>query len=84
MERCSGGLVFKAHRLLYHCTLGSKVISKKKFDVSVTVWRVGVFSSEDAGHVEEALSNWPEKDVKVPSQSSPLLTVCSSCRHFLN
>ena len=42
----------------------------------VTVWSVGVFSSEDAGHVEEALSNWPEKDIKVLSQSSPLLHCC--------
>ena len=25
-----GGLVFKAHRLLYHPTLGSRVIKKKK------------------------------------------------------
>ena len=26
----SGGLVFKAHRLLYHSTLGLRVIQKKK------------------------------------------------------
>ena len=25
-----GGLVFKAHRLVYHSTLGSRVIKKKK------------------------------------------------------
>ena len=25
-----GGLVFKAHRLLYHSTLGSRVIKKKR------------------------------------------------------
>ena len=28
--RFRGGLVFKAHRLLYHSTLGSRVIKKKK------------------------------------------------------
>ena len=28
-----GGLVFKAHGLLYHSTLGSKVVKKKKFGV---------------------------------------------------
>ena len=28
--RCRGGLVFKAHRLVYHSTLGSRVIKKKK------------------------------------------------------
>ena len=30
MRRCRGGLVFKAHRLSYHATLGSRVIKKKK------------------------------------------------------
>ena len=30
MERFQGGPVFKAHRLLYHSTLGSRVIKKKK------------------------------------------------------
>jgi hypothetical protein len=29
-ERFRGGLVFKAHILLYHSTLGSRVIKKKK------------------------------------------------------
>ena len=30
MKRFRGGLVFKAHRLLYHSTLGSRVIKKRK------------------------------------------------------
>ena len=30
MEQFRGGLVFKAHRLLYHSTPGSRVIKKKK------------------------------------------------------
>jgi len=29
VKRFRGGLVFKAHRLLYHSTLGSRVIKKK-------------------------------------------------------
>ena len=29
MQRFRGGLVFKAHRLLYHSTLGLRVIKKK-------------------------------------------------------
>ena len=29
-KRFRGGLVFEAHRLLYHSTLGSRVIQKKK------------------------------------------------------
>ena len=30
MERLRGGLVFKAHRWLYHSALGSRIIQKKK------------------------------------------------------
>ena len=30
VERFRGGLVFKAHRLLYHSTLGLRVTKKKK------------------------------------------------------
>ena len=30
VQRFQGGLVFKAHRLLYHSTLGLRVIKKKK------------------------------------------------------
>jgi len=30
VKRFRGGLVLKAHRLLYHSTLGSRVIKKKK------------------------------------------------------
>ena len=30
MQRFRGGLVFKAHRLLYHSTLGLRVIKKKR------------------------------------------------------
>ena len=30
MQRLPSGLVFKAHKLLYHSTLGSRVIKKKK------------------------------------------------------
>ena len=37
VERFRGGLVFKAHRLLYHLTLGSRVIKKKRR----YPWRVG-------------------------------------------
>ena len=30
VKRFQGGLVFKAHRLLYHSTLGLRAIKKKK------------------------------------------------------
>jgi len=39
VARFRGGLVFKAHRRLYHSTLGSRVIKKKK--LRVTRWGVG-------------------------------------------
>ena len=31
VKRLRGGLVFKAHRLVYHSTLGWRVVKKKKF-----------------------------------------------------
>ena len=34
VQRFRGGLVFKAHRLLYHSTLGLRVIKKKKEEQS--------------------------------------------------
>ena len=34
VKRFRGGLVFKAHRLLYHPTLGSRVIKKKTVPAS--------------------------------------------------
>jgi len=43
VERFRGGLVFKAHRLMYHSTLGSRVITKKKEGV---VWRDRTWSAD--------------------------------------
>jgi len=37
-----GGLVFKAHRLLYHSTLGLRVIKKKKDGLAHLQAQVGV------------------------------------------
>ena len=39
VQRFRGGLVFKAHRLVYHSTLGLRVIKKKKKrkDLGVTL-----------------------------------------------
>ena len=39
VERLRGGLVFKAHRLVYHSTLGSRVMMKKK-KFKVETWIV--------------------------------------------
>ena len=40
MKRFRGGLVFKAHRLVYHSTLGLKVKTKKKKIGGFEVWEV--------------------------------------------
>ena len=50
MERFRGGLVSKAHRLLYHSTLGSRVINKKKRWVWET-WRKRRLSPDSQGAV---------------------------------
>ena len=49
MNRFRAGLVFKAHELVYHSTLGLRVIKKKKRSVTVVlvesgceVWGLGV------------------------------------------
>ena len=39
-KRFRGGLVFKAHRWLYHSTLGSRVIKKKRRRSSAESTRV--------------------------------------------
>ena len=41
VKRFRGGLVFKAHRLLHHSTLGLRVIKKKKVRVWAEGFRVG-------------------------------------------
>jgi len=40
VEWLRGGLVLKAHRLLYHSTLGSRVIKKKKRVEDLNVFAV--------------------------------------------
>ena len=45
VKRFRGGLVFKTHGLLYHSTLGSRVLKKKRKRVDVVwrrLWRSGV------------------------------------------
>ena len=41
MKRFRGGLVFKAHRLLHHSTLGSRVTKKKRREVAAVSSRQG-------------------------------------------
>ena len=38
VKRSRGGLVFKAHRLVYHSTLGWRVIKKEKIDHAQELW----------------------------------------------
>jgi len=45
VQRFRGGLVFKAHRLLYHSTLGLRVIKKKRRRCRVEAAAAEVFAS---------------------------------------
>ena len=47
VKRFRGGLVFKARRLLYHSTLGWRVIKKEKFGVAWERGRAGMVPSAD-------------------------------------
>ena len=62
MKRFRGGLVFKAHRLVHHSTLGSSVIKKKKKKQHKVDSRLFILHalSRDACHV-----NWRVPDVGV-------------------
>ena len=56
--RFRGGLVLKAHRLLYHSTLGSRVIKKKKNILHFGVWRTVLRATrKPVTPGESALSN---------------------------
>ena len=58
MQRFRGGLVFKAHRLLYHTTLGLRVIKKKeKKGVGCTRY-VGMFDEILVPDVSLRLRVW--------------------------
>jgi len=50
VKRFRGGLVFKAHRWLYHSTLGSRVIKKKKKSLVVEGRGLGVGETPQLGH----------------------------------
>jgi len=56
MQRFRGGLVFKAHRLVYHSTLGSRVI-KKKFGVVTSEVSVASKSSYAPSFSRKAFSS---------------------------
>jgi len=44
VKRFRGGLVFKAHRLVYHSTIGSRVTKKKKIEGANGTWGMyGIF-----------------------------------------
>jgi len=56
VKRFRGGLVFKAHRLVYHSTPGSRVIKKKEEDLRGRV--DGVEAVEHMAHDLVAGANW--------------------------
>ena len=46
VERLRGGLVFRAHRLLYHSTLGSRVTKKRKKKLVGATMAAGLCASQ--------------------------------------
>jgi len=51
MQRFRGGLVFKAHRLVYHSTLGSRVIKRgrRRYPPKTPQWAGSEVPDENAG-----------------------------------
>ena len=49
VKRFRGGLVFKAHRLLYHSTLGSRVTKKKRRRLGWTLASSTEIKAEGSG-----------------------------------
>ena len=52
-----GGLVFKAHRLLYHLTLGLRIMKKKKKE------RRNATPGEESGNPVKLIGQLPENRV---------------------
>jgi hypothetical protein len=52
VKRFRGGIVFKAHRLRYHSTLGSRVLKKKRKET----WSISV-------EIEKQTGFWPYTDL---------------------
>ena len=69
MQRFRGGLVLKAHRLLYHSTLGLRVIKKKK-NFRVQVWELGVMVSREAARAAVGLNILALRCCRVQDSSS--------------
>ena len=47
MKRFRGGLVVKAHRLVYHSTLGWRVIKKRKLRINSAAAELMIYRRED-------------------------------------
>jgi len=67
VNRFRGGLVFKAHRLLYHSTLGSIVIKKN-------IRRRGVAPVFRTRQVDACVALWGlgKVDVRLPGKGNPI------------
>ena len=57
MKRFRGGLIFKAHRLLYHSTLGLRVMKKKKKAVT--------HDAEGGARAERASAQGPVRGISI-------------------
>ena len=71
MKRFRGGLIFKAHRLVYHPTLGSRVMKKRKK------------SANSEALVQEPLREIAHADSQVMPRSPPPLAFFGGGAQYL-
>jgi len=62
VQRFQGGLVFKAHRLLYHSTLGARVIKKKK----KRRWGMSAHQTSSGGGMQDYRGASPIRNTSPP------------------
>jgi len=77
-KRFRGGLVFKAHRLVYHLTLGLRVIkkNKKKVGVGACLGGVGVLDGDSQRMQPSTLNPQPSTLNPQPSTLNPKVGAC--------
>jgi len=76
VERFRGGLVFKAHRLLHHSTLGSRVIKKKRslcvVQLSLTLTEVPLLRSDVPPSTLVSVGSAPSSTTRIPDDHESL------------
>jgi len=86
VKRFRGGLVFKAHRLVYHSTLGLRVIKKKRLASAVATFQLQAASGQRGNTLKGLKDLYLKANAKTWPGLSRLCHICStavrfSCRH---